>query len=213
MAIKTAAKKAWGGNSRCKVARREQTDLGMVGYRSIDTKCKLDRTPGQHWQRRGKASEYCTQLRMKQMIRRYYGIMERQFKKYYKKSDSKKGSTGENLLRLLEKRLDNVVYRMGFACTRAEARQLVSHKSVQVNGVTINIPSFEISEGDVISIREKAKKQLRIKAALELASQRQEVSWINVDQSEMNGTFVAEPDVSELPAEFKVNLVVELYSK
>lgn len=213
MAINTAAKKAWGGNSRCKVARREQTDLGMIGYRSIDTKCQFEKTPGQHWQRRGKASEYCTQLRMKQMIRRYYGVMERQFKKYYKKADSKKGSTGENLLRLLEKRLDNVVYRMGFACTRAEARQLVSHKSIQVNGVTINIPSYEISEGDVISIREKAKKQLRIKAALELASQRQEVSWVNVDQSDMSGSFVTEPDVSELPAEFKVNLVVELYSK
>jgi small subunit ribosomal protein S4 len=213
MANSTAARKSWGGNSRCKVARREQTDLGMIGFRSIDTKCQLEKTPGQHWQRRSKPSEYSLQLRMKQLMRRYYGVMEKPFRTYYKRADNQRGSTGENLLVLLEKRLDNVVYRMGFAATRAEARQLVSHKSMMVNGVIVNIASYQVQVGDVISVREKAKGQLRIKAALELASQRQEVSWINVDQAELSGTMVTAPDVSELPAEFKVNLVVELYSK
>jgi small subunit ribosomal protein S4 len=213
MAINSAARKSWGGNSRCKVARREQTDLGMIGFRSIETKCQLEKTPGQHWQRRSKPSEYNTQLRMKQLLRRYYGVMEKPFRTYYKKADNKKGSTGENLLSLLEKRLDNVVYRMGFAATRAEARQLVSHKAILVNGVTVNIASYQVAVSDVISVREKAKKQLRIKAAIELASQRQEMSWISVDHAELSGSMLANPDVTELPAEFKVNLVVELYSK
>jgi small subunit ribosomal protein S4 len=212
MANSSAARKSWGGSSRCKVARREQTDLGMIGFRSIDTKCQLEKPPGQH-QRRGKPSEYSIQLRMKQVIRRYYGVMEKPFRNYYKRAENQRGSTGENLLALLERRLDNVVYRMGFGATRAEARQLVSHKSVMVNGVIVNIASYQVQNGDVIAIREKAKGQLRIKAALELASQRQEVSWINVDQAELSGTMVTAPDVSELPAEFKVNLVVELYSK
>jgi small subunit ribosomal protein S4 len=213
MANSSAARKAWGGSSRCKVARRERTDLGTIGFRSIETKCQFDKTPGQHWERRSKPSEYNTQHRMKQVLRRYYGVMEKQFHTYYKKADNKKGSTGDNLLIMLEKRLDNVVYRMGFAATRAEARQLVSHKAVLVNGVAVNIASYQIAVGDVISIREKAKKQLRIKAALELAAQRQEMSWINVDRAELSGSIVSIPDVTELPAEFKVNLVIELYSK
>ena len=144
MANSSAARKAWGGNSRCKVARREQTDLGMIGFRSIETKCQFEKTPGQHWQRRSKPSEYNLQLRMKQVLRRYYGVMEKQFRGYYKKADNMKGSTGDNLLTLLEKRLDNVVYRMGFAATRAEARQLVSHKAILVNGVTVNIASSDL---------------------------------------------------------------------
>lgn len=212
MANSTAARKSWGGSSRCKVARREQTDLEMIGFRSIDTKCQLDKPPGQH-QNRSKPSEYNLQLRMKQVIRRYYGVMERPFANYYKRAENQRGSTGENLLSLLERRLDNVVYRMGFAATRAEARQLVSHKSIMVNGVIVNIASYQVGNGDVVSIRDKAKGQLRIKAALELASQRQEVSWINVDHTELSGTLVVAPDVSQLHARFKVNLVVELYSK
>lgn len=214
MGSSVAARKAWGGKSRCKIARREQTDLGMVGFRDIETKCRdFGKTPGQHWQRRSKPSEYNLQLRMKQLIRRYYGVMEKPFRRYYKRADNMKGSTGDNLLLMLEKRLDNVVYRMGFGATRAEARQLVSHKAILVNGVSVNIASYQVAVGDVISIREKAKGQLRIKAALELASQRQEMSWINVDQAELSGTMMVAPDVTELPAEFKVNLVIELYSK
>lgn len=199
---------------KCRLSRREKTDLGLKsGIRSIDSKCKLDRTPGQHWQRRGRDSDYGAQLRMKQMIRRYYGVLERQFRNYYKEADRQKGSTGGNLLKLLECRLDNTVYRMGFAATRAEARQLVNHKAVLVNGLVVNIPSYQVQPGDVISIRSKAKKQLRIQAALDLAQQRNQNSWIEVDAKALEGTFKDHPDLSELPAEFKVNLVVELYSK
>ncbi len=199
---------------KCRLSRREKTDLGLKsGIRSIDTKCKLDRTPGQHWQRRTRDSDYGAQLRMKQMIRRYYGVLERQFRNYYKEADRQKGSTGGNLLKLLERRLDNTVYRMGFAATRAEARQLVNHKAVLINGLVINIPSYQVQPGDVISIRGKAKKQLRIQAALDLAQQRNQNSWIEVDAKALEGTFKDQPDLSELPAEFKVNLVVELYSK
>ncbi len=199
---------------KCRLSRRERTDLQLKsGIRAIDTKCKLDRTPGQHWQRRGRTTDYGVQLRMKQMIRRYYGIMERQFRNYYKEAERIKGSTGDNLLKLLESRLDNVVYRMGFAATRAEARQLVSHKSIMVNGNVINIASYMVKPGDTVEIRSKAKSQLRIKAAMDLAQQRQASAWIEVDQKAMSGVFKDEADVAELPAEFKVNLVVELYSK
>lgn len=199
---------------KCRLSRREKTDLQLKsGVRGIDSKCKLDRIPGQHWQRRGRTTDYGTQLRMKQMIRRYYDVMEKQFRAYYEEADRQKGSTGDNLLRLLESRLDNVVYRMGFASTRAEARQLVAHKAVMVNGKTVNIPSFLVSEGDIVEIRQKAKQQMRIKAALELANQRQQVSWIEVDAKQVAGTFKANAEIDELPAEFKVNLVVELYSK
>jgi len=199
---------------KCRLARREKTDLGLKsGIRDIDTKCKFDRTPGQHWQRRGRVTDYATQLRMKQMIRRYYGVLEKKFRLYYKEAERVKGSTGENLLRLLESRLDNVAYRMGFAVTRAEARQLVSHKSVLVNGHVVNIASYEVKPGDVVSIREKSKKQLRIAAAIELSRQREPISWIEVDDKMMSGVYKAYPDMDQLPSEFKVSYVVELYSK
>jgi len=199
---------------KCRLSRREKTDLQLKsGIRAIDTKCNLERTPGQHWQRRGRSTDYGTQLRMKQLIRRYYGVLEKQFRNYYKQADSMKGSTGDNLLQLLECRLDNVVYRMGFAATRAEARQLVTHKSILVNGVIVNVPSYIMQPNDVIEVREKSKKQLRIAAALDLAQQREPVSWLEIDAKKLLGTFKAEPDVAALPKEFKVNLVVELYSK
>ena len=200
--------------AKCRLSRREGTDLQLKsGIRAIDTKCKLTQTPGQHWQRRCRNTDYGVQLRMKQMLRRYYGVLERQFRSYYAKADCMKGSTGDNLLQLLEGRLDNVVYRLGFAATRAEARQLVVHKGIEVNGQPINVPSFRLSAGDVVTVRERAKGQLRVKAALELSEQRQSVSWLEVDTQAMSGTYKAVADVAELPAEFKVNLVVELYSK
>lgn len=200
--------------AKCRLSRREKTDLQLKsGIRAADSKCKMDRTPGMHWQRRGRTTDYGVQLRMKQMIKRYYSVLERQFRNYYRKADRLKGSTGDNLLKLLECRLDNVVYRMGFAATRAEARQLVNHKSITVNGEAVNIPSQSVQPGDVIAVREGSKAQLRIKAALDLAQQRATVSWVDVDTKNMAGTFKEVPDVTELPAEFKVNLVVELYSK
>lgn len=199
---------------KCRLSRREKTDLGLKsGIRDLETKCKLDRTPGQHWQRRGRTTDYGMQLRMKQMMRRYYGVMEKKFRLYYEEADRLKGSTGENLLRLLESRLDNIVYRMGFAVTRAEARQLVSHKSILVNGAVVNIPSYSVQPNDVISIREKAKKQLRITAAVDLAQQREPIAWVDVDAKELSGVFKSYPDANQLPTEFKVNYVVELYSK
>jgi small subunit ribosomal protein S4 len=199
---------------KCRLARREKTDLGLKsGIRDIETKCKFDRTPGQHWQRRGRVTDYATQLRMKQLIRRYYGVLEKKFRLYYQEAERIKGSTGENLLRLLESRLDNVVYRMGFAVTRAEARQLVSHKSIMVNGHIVNIASYNVKAGDVISVRDKSKKQLRITAALELAQQREPSTWVEVDSKEMSGVYKAMPDMDQLPPEFKVSYVVELYSK
>lgn len=198
----------------CRLSRREGTDLQLKsGIRGIDTKCKITQMPGQHWQRRGRLTDYGVQLRMKQLIKRYYNVLEKQFRNYYKTADRKKGSTGENLLKLLESRLDNVVYRMGFAATRIEARQLVSHKGVKVNNKIVNIPSFQVSPTDVIEVRDKAKKQLRIAAAIELAQQRPSVSWVEVDTKNMSGVFKNLPEVAELPAIFKPNLVVELYSK
>lgn len=198
----------------CRLSRREQTDLQLKsGIRAIDSKCKLARTPGQHWQRRTRTTEYGLQLRMKQVLRRYYGLLERQFRNCYQKADRLRGSTGDNLLQLLESRLDNVVFRMGFAATRAEARQLVSHKSILVNGVCVNIPSYSVQPGDVVEVREKAKGQLRIKAALDLAQNRAAVAWLDVDTKDMKGVYKEKADITALPAEFKVNLVVELYSK
>lgn len=199
---------------KCRLARREKTDLGLKsGIRDIETKCKFDRTPGQHWQRRGRVTDYATQLRMKQMIRRYYGVLEKKFRLYYQEAERIKGSTGENLLKLLESRLDNVVYRMGFAVTRAEARQLVSHKSIMVNGHIVNIASYNVKPGDVVSVREKSKKQLRIKAALELSQQREPTDWVEVNTNEFSGVYKTMPDMDQLPPEFKVSYVVELYSK
>lgn len=199
---------------KCRLSRREKTDLQLKsGIRAIDSKCNIERIPGMHWQRRGRTTDYGVQLRMKQMIKRYYDVLEKQFANYYKQADRLKGSTGDNLLKLLESRLDNVVYRMGFSATRAEARQLISHKAILVNGEVVNIPSYQVKPGDVIEVRSRAKGQLRIKGALELAQQRAPISWIEVDTKKMTGTFKEQPDVAELPAEFKVNLVVELYSK
>jgi small subunit ribosomal protein S4 len=198
----------------CRLSRREQTDLQLKsGTRSLDSKCKVDRTPGQQWQRRTRSTDYGRQLRMKQMMRRYYGVLERQFRNYFELANQKKGSTAENLLRLLESRLDNVVYRMGFGCTRAEARQMVNHKNVLVNGKMVNIPSYSVQVDDVIEIRERAKKHLRVAAALELAKGRADVAWMSTDAKEMKGTFKRYPEIDELPSEFLVNLVIELYSK
>ncbi len=199
---------------KCRLSRREKTDLQLKsGVRGLDSKCNLERTPGQHWSRRGRTTDYGLQLRMKQMIRRYYGVMEKPFRKYYQKADRQKGSTGDNLLKLLELRLDNIVFRLGFAATRAEARQLVSHKSVLVNGIVVNVPSYQVSKDDTIEIRNKAKGQLRIKAAMELSKQRSAVSWLSSDEKAIKGTLTDLPEIDQLPAEFKVNLVVELYSK
>jgi len=199
---------------KCRLSRREKTDLQLKsGIRAIDSKCNLERAPGVHWQRRGRHTDYGQQLRMKQMLRRYYGVLEKQFRRYYDIANARKGSTGDNLLKVLESRLDNVVYRMGFAATRAEARQLVTHKAILVNGFVNNVPSYFVKPGDVIEIREKAKKQLRISAAMQLAEQRPDTSWIDVDAKKFSGVYKEHADVAELPAEFKVNLVVELYSK
>ena len=198
----------------CKLSRREGTDLFLKsGVRALNSKCKADTAPGQHGQRRGRLSDYGTQLRQKQMIRRLYGVLEKQFRNYYKKAAQRKGATGENLLSLLESRLDNVVYRSGFGSTRAEARQLVNHKAIMVNGVMVNIASYTVNPGDVIEVREKAKTQGRIQAALELAEQRAVCEWIDVDTKAMKATFKSLPERSELPAELNEHLVVELYSK
>ena len=164
-----------------------------------------------HGHRRTRASDYGVQLREKQKVRRIYGVLEKQFRNYYKKADRQKGATGENLLRILERRLDNVVYRMGFGCTRAEARQLVSHKSILVNGQVTNIPSYQVEAGDTVSIREKSRNQLRIQGALNLASQRASVDWVDVNVDRMEGVFKHYPERDELPKEINENLIVELY--
>lgn len=198
----------------CKLSRREGTDLFLKsGVRPLESKCKHETQPGQHGQRRGRLSDYGVQLREKQKVRRLYGVLEKQFRSYYKEAARRKGATGENLLQLLECRLDNVVYRMGFGSTRAESRQLVSHKAILVNGQTVNIPSFQIKEGDVVAIREKAKNQLRIQNSLGIASQRGEVEWVAVNADKKEGTFTRVPERDDLPAEINENLIVELYSK
>jgi small subunit ribosomal protein S4 len=199
---------------KCKLSRREGTDLFLKsGVRPLDSKCKADTIPGQHGARRGRLSDYGVQLREKQKVRRTYGVLEKQFRGYYREAARLKGATGENLLLLLECRLDNVVYRMGFGSTRAEARQLVAHKSITVNGEVVNIASYQVAEGDAIAIRQKAKEQLRIKSALELASQRNPIDWISVDQSKLEGQFTRKPDREDLPKEINESLIVELYSK
>lgn len=198
----------------CKLSRREGTDLFLKsGVRPLESKCRAESAPGQHGQRRGRLSDYGVQLREKQKVRRIYGILEKQFRNYYKSAARTKGNTGENLLTLLESRLDNVVYRMGFGSTRAESRQLVAHNSILVNGAKVNIASFSVSAGDVISLRERAKKQLRVQSALQLAAQRSESSWVNVNSEKMEGTFIRNPDREDLPSEINENLIVELYSK
>lgn len=183
----------------CKLARREGTDLFLKsGVKALDSKCNLETKPGMHGAGRGRLSDYGVQLREKQKVRRIYGVLEKQFSNYYKEASRLKGSTGENLLKLLECRLDNVVYRMGFGSTRAEARQIVSHRSIMVNGKVLNIPSYQVKPGDVVSVREKAKNQLRVRAALELAGQRADVNWVDVDSSKMEGVFKALPERQDL---------------
>ena len=192
---------------KLKLSRREGTDLFLKsGVRAIDSKCKIDTAPGQHGARKPRLSDYGSQLREKQKVRRIYGILERQFRNYYKEAARLKGNTGENLLALL-------VYRMGFAATRAEARQLVSHKAIVVNGRVVNIPSFQVSVNDVVAVREKSKKQARIKASLELAEQREKPTWLEVDSAKMEGVFKRVPERSDLSADINEHLIVELYSK
>ena len=199
---------------KCKLSRREGTDLFLKSARrSLELKCKIDTVPGQHGAKKNRLSGYGLQLREKQKIRRMYGVLERQFRRYFAEADRQRGSTGELLLQLLESRLDNIVYRMGFGSTRAEARQLVSHKAVAVNGQVVNIPSYQVRVGDVVSIREKAKKQVRIQEALNLAGQIGFPNWVSVDTTRMEGVFKARPDRSELTSDINEQLVVEFYSK
>lgn len=199
---------------KCKLSRREGTDLFLKsGSRAIESKCNIETAPGQHGQRRGRLSEYGSQLREKQKVRRIYGVLERQFHGYYKEAARRKGATGENLLQLLESRLDNVVYRMGYGSTRAEARQLVSHKAITINGKTVNIPSYQVQPGDVVAVREKSKNQLRIAQALELCAQRGRVEWVDVDAEKKSGVFKNVPERSDLSSDINESLIVELYSK
>ena len=201
---------------KCKLMRREGVDLNLKSARrSLDTKCKIENVPGQHGSaaRKPRLSDYGMQLREKQKLRRTYGVLEKQFRNYYKEASRLKGSTGENLLQLLESRLDNVVYRMGFGSTRAEARQLVSHKAIMVNGKIVNIPSYKVKQEDVVSVREKSRKQARINEAMALAEQGGFPDWISVDPGKFEGTFKALPMRSELPPDINESLVVELYSK
>ena len=200
---------------KCKLMRREGTDLLLKSKsRSLESKCKIDTQPGQHADKKPRLSDYGLQLREKQKLKRIYGVLEKQFRLYYKKAARQNGSTGENLLKLLERRLDNVVYRMGFGSTRAEARQLVSHKSVLVNGIIVNIASYQVSAEDVISIKEKSKSQIRIKDSLAISDQLGSVSsWVTVDSKKMEGVFKSIPERMDLPSDINESLVVELYSK
>ncbi|MEE8118478.1 MAG: 30S ribosomal protein S4 [Gammaproteobacteria bacterium] len=198
----------------CKLSRREGTDLFLKsGVRSLESKCRIESVPGQKSQRRSRLSDYGLQLREKQKLRRMYGVLERQFRNYYKTAARRSGSTGENLLQLLECRLDNVVYRMGFAATRAEARQLVSHKAVKINGSSVNIPSYQVKAGEEISISEKSRKQLRIQSAMEIAKQVGLPEWVEVDEKKFSGVFKSVPERPDILPDINENLVVELYSK
>lgn len=199
---------------KLKLSRREGTDLFLKsGLKAIDAKCNIETAPGQHGSRKGRLSDYGQQLREKQKVRRIYGILEKQFHSYYKESARLKGNTGENLFSLLESRLDNVVYRMGFGVTRAEARQLVNHKSIMVNGKVVNIPSYSVKSNDIISIREKSKKQLRIGSSISVASQREKPEWLEVNLDNLEGVFKRLPERSELSSDINEQLIVELYSK
>jgi len=198
----------------CKLARRESTDLFLKSsIKPLESKCKLEVPPGGPGQRRTRLSDYGLQLREKQKLRRMYGVLERQFRNYYKKASKVKGSTGENLLRMLEARLDNVVYRMGFASTRAEARQLVSHRGILVNEKIVNVPSYQLKAGDKIAVRERAKAQTRIQSALNIAGQVGFPDWVDVDDKKMEGMLKTLPERDEILPDINENLVVELYSK
>lgn len=199
---------------KCKLSRREGSDLLLKSsVRDYKSKCKSEKLPGQHGDKKPRLNGYGIQLREKQKIRRLYGVLEKQFRGYYKMAARMKGATGENLMSLLERRLDNVVYRMGFASTRAEARQLVTHKSILVNDNVVNVPSFLVKSGDVITVRQKARAQGRIQAALALSEQRAPCDWIVVDAASFKGTFSTAPTLTDLSSDYNVNLVVELYSK
>ena len=199
---------------KCKLMRREGADLLLKSKnRSLDSKCKIDSQPGHHADKKPRLSDYGLQLREKQKLKRIYGVLEKQFRLYYKKAARKTGSTGENLLKLLECRLDNVVYRMGFGSTRAEARQMVSHKAFTVNGKVVNIPSYQVQPGDEIEVRESKRGHLRIAAALKIAATREECDWLEVDEKNFKGVFKSVPDRTDLSTEINENLIVELYSK
>jgi small subunit ribosomal protein S4 len=200
---------------KCKLSRREGTDLFLKSaVKPLESKCKLEVPPGGiKGERRTRLSDYGLQLREKQKLRRMYGVLEKQFHNYYQRAAGRPGSTGETLLRYLEGRLDNVVYRMGFASTRAEARQLVSHKGIMVNGELVNVPSYQCKAGDVIAVREKAQKQMRITAALAIATQVGLPDWVEVDEKKLTGTFKSLPDRDQILPDINENLVVELYSK
>ena len=199
---------------KCKLSRRVGTDLLLKSRgRSLETKCKLDTPPGQHGARKPRLSDYALQLREKQKLKQMYGLLERQFRNYYVKATKSKGATGLNLLRLLETRLDNVVYRMGFAATRAEARQLVGHKGILVNGKSVNIPSYRVQVGDVVEVREKSRNQTRIASALSIAAQIGFPEWVEVSEKAFKGTFKSLPEREQIVPDINENLVVELYSK
>ncbi len=200
---------------KCKLSRREGTDLFLKSpARALDSKCNMEKSPGQKpGARRSRPSDYGLQLREKQKLRRMYGVLERQFRNYYKAAAQRKGSTGGNLLQLLESRLDNVVYRMGYGVTRAEARQLVTHKAIVVNGRVVNVPSYRVAPNDIVSIREQARKQTRIQDALAVSANLGFVDWVEVDPEKMEGTLKRLPDRDDLPADINESLVVELYSK
>lgn len=200
---------------KAKLARREGTDLFLKSARrSLESKCKLDSKPGQHGRTSGaRTSDFGNQLREKQKVKRIYGVLERQFRRYFAEADRRKGNTGETLLQLLEARLDNVVYRLGFASTRAEGRQLVSHKAITINGNVVNIPSYQVKVGDVVAIREKAKKQVRIAEALSLAEQTGFPMWVSVDAKKMEGSLKSWPDRADFNQEVNESLIVELYSR
>ena len=200
---------------KAKLSRREGTDLFLKSARrSIQDKAKFDSKPGQHGRTSGsRTSDFGLQLREKQKVKRMYGVLERQFRRYFAEAERRKGNTGANLLQLLESRLDNVVYRMGFGSTRAEARQLVSHKGITVNGEVVNIPSYLVKAGDVVAVREKAKKQLRIQDAYKLAEQIGLPGWVQVDGAKLEGVFKKTPDRDEFGAEINESLIVELYSR
>jgi len=203
-------------DSVCRLCRREGTKLFLKGERCFTDKCAFERRqypPGQHGQGRHKATEYGLQLREKQKVRRVYGVLEKQFRLYFEKADRQRGETGKNLLTLLERRLDNVVYRLGFACTRAEARQLVRHGHFQVNGRKVNIPSFLVKPGDVIELREKSRKIQRVLDSLEAVSRRPMPTWLNLEKDAFKGSMTGLPVREELPAEFNEQLIVELYSR
>ena len=200
---------------KCKLSRREGTDLFLKSARrSLDSKCKLDSKPGQHGRISGaRTSDYGQQLREKQKLKRMYGVLEKQFRKYFAEAERRRGNTGEQLIQLLESRLDNVVYRMGFGSTRAEARQLVSHRAIELNGHTADIPSMLVKAGDIVSIREKAKAQLRIRESLDLAAGQGMPQWVDVESTKLTGTFKQVPDRADVARDINESMVVELYSR